>query len=171
LESKNHMESSKSQAENQEKDKDDFDDFLEEDTLEVDEEVIPYDSMKVKLNWSRVIFVGIILSIFTTGLTLLAMWIIISRNDNRAIYLLTEIILLIECGIFFTFGGCVGTFKQSFTLNRLRFRKNKDKKITGADTKLAIGSSYTYVFAGIILGLFSLIAHFIIASIPSEAFL
>ena len=171
MESKDHIESSKSQIENQEKEKDDFDDFLEEDTLEENEEIIPYDSLKVKLNWLRVILVGIVLSIFTAGLTLLTMWIIISRNDNRTIYLFTEIILLIECGVFFTFGGCVGTFKQSFTLSRLRFRKDKDKKITGADIKLAIGSSYTYVFAGIILGLFSLIAHFIIASIPSEAFL
>ncbi|MBN1330787.1 MAG: hypothetical protein JXA54_15045 [Candidatus Heimdallarchaeota archaeon] len=171
MESKEQLESSKSQVNSQEKVNNDFEDFLHEDSLSKESEVIPYDSMKVKLKWSRIILVGIILSIFTTGLTLLTMWIIISRNDNRSIYLFTEIILLIECGLFFTFGGCVGTFKQSFTINRIRFRKNNDKKITGADTIMAIGSSYTYVFAGLILGLFSLIAHLIIIRIPSEVFI
>lgn len=149
---------------------DDFENLLENDTTE-DSEIVPYDSQKVKLKWSRVIIVSFVLAIFTAGLTLLTMWIIISKNENKAIYLLLEIILLIECGVFFTFGGCVGTFKQSFTINRLRFRKNKEKQITGADTKIAIASSYTYVFAGILLGLMSLIAHFIIANIPSDAFI
>ena len=52
--------------------------------------------------------------------------------------------------------------KQSFTLDRIKVRLFKGEHITGADTKIAIGSAYTYIFAGVILGIVSLIAWYIV---------
>ncbi|NHJ41114.1 MAG: hypothetical protein FK731_13870 [Asgard group archaeon] len=132
-----------------------FDEFVTE--IKADKEVeIPYDSQYVKLNWLRVILISLFLTIFAVGITLLVLW-IISRNKSY-IFNYSPWFFLFECGLFFTFGGCVGTFKQSFSISFLRNRFLKKDSITGADTKLAIGSSYTYIFAGALLGLASYFA-------------
>ncbi|NHK29784.1 MAG: hypothetical protein FK730_00435 [Asgard group archaeon] len=132
-----------------------FDEFLTEETIEKEDEV-PFDSQIVKLNWFRVFFISFLLTIFAIGVTLLVL-LIISRN-KPLIFIYSPWFFLIECGLFLTFGGCIGTFKQSFTISYLRNRFFKTDKITGADTKLAIASSYTYVFVGILLGLASILA-------------
>jgi hypothetical protein len=132
-----------------------FDDFIPEETIDKEDEV-PFESQIVKLNWFRVLLISIILTFFTVGITLIVL-VIINRN-RPVIFLYSPWFFLIECGIFFTFGGCIGTFRQSFTISYLRNRFFKTDKITGADTKLAIASSYTYVFAALLLGLASFLA-------------
>jgi hypothetical protein len=133
----------------------DFDEFIPEETIDKEDEV-PFESQIVKLKWFRVLLISFILTIFTVGVTLIVL-VIINRNRSY-IFLYSPWFFLVECGIFFTFGGCVGTFRQSFTISYLRNRFFKTEKITGADTKLAIASSYTYVFVGLLLGLASFFA-------------
>lgn len=136
-----------------------YDEFISEDKVEKEDED-PFDSQYVKLNWYRVIFISLFLSFFVVGITLLVLW-LISRNKSY-IFNYSPWLFLLECGLLLTFGGCVGTFKQSFSLSYLRNRFLKKDKITGADTKLAIGSSYTYIFAGVLLGLASYFAWLVI---------
>ena len=132
-----------------------FDEFIPEETIDKEEEV-PFETQIVKLNWFRVLLISIILTFFTVGVTLIVL-VIINRNRSY-IFLYSPWFFLVECGIFFTFGGCVGTFRQSFTISYLRNRFFKTDRITGADTKLAVASSYTYVFVALLLGLASFLA-------------
>jgi hypothetical protein len=120
-----------------------------------------YESMKVKLKWSRVIIVGLVIGLFICGITLLIVW-LISRNDREQLWLFLPWIFFIIFGLLFIFGGCVGTVKQSFTLDAIRRRMAKGEKITGADTKIAIGSAYTYILSGVVVGIASLIAWLVV---------
>ncbi|MFW9922550.1 MAG: hypothetical protein ACFFDW_04585 [Candidatus Thorarchaeota archaeon] len=72
------------------------------------------------------------------------------------IYLLLPWIYFIITGAVFIWSGCIGTMKQSFTLDRIKVKITKGESITGADTKIAIGSAYTYFIAALIVGLASL---------------
>ena len=120
-----------------------------------------FKSMQVKLRWSRVLIVGLIVGLFICAITLLIVW-LISRNDRAHVILFLPWIYFIVCGLMLIFGGCVGTVKQSFTLDIIRRRMAKGETITGADTKIAIGSAYTYIFAGVIVGIASLITWLIV---------
>lgn len=120
-----------------------------------------YDSMKVKLKWSRVLIVGLVIGLIICGITLLIVW-LVSRNDREQLWLFLPWIFFIIFGLLFVFGGCVGTVKQSFTLDAIRRRMAKGEKITGADTKIAIGSAYTYILAGVVVGIASLIAWLVV---------
>lgn len=132
---------------------DDFEHYLSDESTNDQTETVPYETNIVKLNWLRVFIVSIIVTIVFTGLTFLVIW-IIGRN-NYAIWAFVDWILFIEFGVFLTFGGCLGTWKQSFSLNQLNVKLFKGDKLTGADTKLAIGSSYTYIIAGCFIGIIS----------------
>ena len=123
-------------------------------------ELEKYLSSKVKLRWSRVLIVGFAVSIVLIGVTLLVVWII--SNTNQLIWYYTTWIFFIECGLLFIFGGCIGTVKQSFTLDSVKVRIFKGEKITGADTKIALGSAYTYVLTGFFIGIASLISWLIL---------
>ncbi|MBK5113355.1 MAG: hypothetical protein KGD59_12075 [Candidatus Heimdallarchaeota archaeon] len=141
----------------------DPDEFIEQ----ISDSEIPqeeYDSKDVKLNWSRVIIVATVIALFITGLTLFVFW-IISRNAGTYVYLFVSWAYFIETGLLLTFGGCVGTVRQSFTIDRIKKRFSKGDKITGADTKIAIGSAYTYILSGVLLGIVSVIAWVILKRI------
>jgi hypothetical protein len=141
----------------------DPDEFIEQ----ISDSEIPqeeYDSNDVKLNWSRVIIVAIVIALFITGLTLFIFW-IISRNAGTYVYLFVSWVYFIETGLLLIFGGCVGTVRQSFTIDRIKKRFSKGDKITGADTKIAIGSAYTYILSGVLLGIVSVIAWVILKRI------
>ena len=124
------------------------------------EELAKYLSSKVKLRWSRVLIVGFVVSIVLVLVTLLVVWII--SNTNALVWYFTTWIFFIECGLLLIFGGCIGTVKQSFTLDNIKVRIFKGEKITGADTKIALGSAYTYVLTGVFLGLASFISWLIL---------
>lgn len=119
-------------------------------------EIEKYLSSKVKLRWSRVIIVSFVISIVLVLVSLLVIWII--SLANAVVWYLPSWIFFIECGILLIFGGCMGTMKQSFTIDRIKVRFFKGEKITWADTKIAVGSAYSYIFAGIIIGIASLVA-------------
>ncbi|NHJ49075.1 MAG: hypothetical protein FK733_14910 [Asgard group archaeon] len=127
---------------------------------EIEEVEVPLESQVVKLNWLRVLTITLILTTIVVGITLIAL-LIVSRN-KELIFLFSPHIFFLECGIFLTFGGCLGTFRQSFSISYLRHKFTKTDMITGADTKLAIASSYTYIFAGVLLGLASLLAWYFV---------
>ncbi|MCF2143863.1 MAG: hypothetical protein K9W42_09200 [Candidatus Heimdallarchaeota archaeon] len=120
---------------------------------------IPYETMVVKLNWFRVVLVSLIVTAFLTALTFLVVWLV--ALNYSVVWAFLDWIFFIECGILFTFGGCLGTWKQSFSLNVINRRLFKADKLTGADTKLAIGSSYSYIFSALLLGLISVILFII----------
>ncbi|MHA1739522.1 MAG: hypothetical protein ACTSXA_00915 [Candidatus Heimdallarchaeota archaeon] len=120
-----------------------------------------YDSMKVKLKWSRVLIVGLIIGLLICAITLLIVW-LVSRNGREHLWVFLPWIFFIIFGLMFIFGGCVGTVKQSFTIDAIRRRMAKGESITGADTKIAIGSAYTYILAGAIVGIASLIAWLVV---------
>jgi hypothetical protein len=120
-----------------------------------------FDSMQVKLKWSRVFLVGLIVGLFFCAITLLIVW-IVANAGRPQLYLFLPWIYFIEFGLMFIFGGCIGTVKQSFTIDAIRRRMAKGEKITGADTKIAIGSAYTYIFSGVVIGIASLITWVIV---------
>ena len=120
------------------------------------DELEKYLSSKVKLRWSRVVIVSFVVSIVLILVSLLVVWII--SLANPAVWYLISWIFFIECGVLLIFGGCMGTMKQSFTIDRIKVRFFKGEKITWADTKIAVGSAYSYIFAGIIIGIASLVA-------------
>ncbi len=131
-----------------------FNDSLREDGAQ--EHLEEYLTNKVQLRWSRVLIVSIVVAIVLVLVTLLACWII--SFSNPIIFLFLSWIFLIELALLFVFGGCIGTVKQSFTIDSIKSRLTRGERITGADTKIAIGSAYSYIFAGVFLGLASLIA-------------
>ena len=116
-----------------------------------------YESLDVKLNWSRVIIVSIVITLVIVGITQIVFWIISSRIGTY-VYLFVSWAYLIETGLLLIFGGCIGTVRQSFTIDRIKRRFTKGEKITGADTKIAIGSAYTYILSGFLMGIVSIIA-------------
>ncbi len=122
---------------------------------------IPYESIEVKLKWSRVIIVAIVISLFVVGITLLVFWILGRQYDEVFVFSFLSWTFLIETGLLLIFGGCIGTVRQSFTIDRIRKRFTKGESITGADTKIAIGSAYTYILSGLLLGLASFLAWLI----------
>ncbi|MHA1123374.1 MAG: hypothetical protein ACTSUW_01475 [Candidatus Heimdallarchaeota archaeon] len=122
---------------------------------------VPYESIEVKLKWSRVIIVAIVISLFVVGITLLVFWILGRQYDEVFVFIFLSWAFLIETGLLLIFGGCIGTVRQSFTIDRIRKRFTKGESITGADTKIAIGSAYTYILSGLLLGLASFLAWLI----------
>ncbi|MHA1555814.1 MAG: hypothetical protein ACTSPM_02660 [Candidatus Heimdallarchaeota archaeon] len=120
------------------------------------EQLEEYLTNKVRLRWSRVFLVSIVVAIVLVLVTLLVCWIISFSNQFIFIYL--SWIFLFEFGLLFIFGGCIGTVKQSFTMSSIKARLTRGERITGADTKIALGSAYSYIFAGVFLALASLIA-------------
>lgn len=138
----------------------DFDDYYSAMETGPTEEDI-YDSMQVKLKWSRVLIVGFIIGLLICLITMFVLW-LVARNGREHLWLFLAWIYFITCGLMLIFGGCVGTVKQSFTLDAIRRRMAKGDKITGADTKIAIGSAYTYILAGVVVGIASLIAWLVI---------
>ncbi len=152
----NTFETENSSDDNQDT-KSDFESSEEEISSETFEE---YESAKVKLRWSRVLIVASVLALFFVGVTLLVLY-FISKN-NSVIFLYLPTFYLIECGLLLTFGGCVGTVRQSFTIDAIKHRLVKGEKITGADTKIAIGSAYTYIIAGFLIGFASFIAWLVV---------
>lgn len=138
----------------------DPDEFIEQiSDSEIPEE--QYGSIEVKLNWSRVIIVAIVISLIVVGITLLTFWILGRQYDEVLVFFFLSWAFLIETGLLLIFGGCVGTVRQSFTIDRIKKRFTKGESITGADTKIAIGSAYTYILSGVLLGLASFIAWLI----------
>lgn len=135
-----------------------FDARLNKDRNREDNE--EYLTNKVRLRWSRVFLVSVVVAIVLVLVTLFVCWII--SFSNQIIFLYLSWIFLFEFGLLFIFGGCIGTVKQSFTIDSIRVRLTRGERITGADTKIAIGSAYTYIFAGIFIGVASLIAWAII---------
>ena len=119
-----------------------------------------YLSNEVTLRWSRVFIVSIVVAVVLVSVTLL--FCLIIKNAVNLIFLFLPWIFLIEFGLLFIFGGCIGTVKQSFTIGVIRARLTRGERVTGADTKIAIGSAYTYIFAGIYVSLASLISWLII---------
>ncbi|MCK5299421.1 MAG: hypothetical protein KAJ76_10970, partial [Candidatus Heimdallarchaeota archaeon] len=117
----------------------------------------PYESVEVKLKWSRVIIVAIVISFIVVGITLLIFWILGRQYDEVLVFFFLSWAFLIETGLLLIFGGCIGTVRQSFTIDRIKKRFTKGESITGADTKIAIGSAYTYILSGVLLSLASLI--------------
>ncbi|HUU77202.1 MAG TPA: hypothetical protein VMX55_02575 [candidate division Zixibacteria bacterium] len=124
------------------------------------EELEKYITSKVKLRWSRVFILSVIISTVIALINILVVWII--HFSNALIKYWTPWFFFIECGLLLIFGGCVGTTKQSFTLDKIKVRFFKGENITGADTKIALGSAYTWIFTGVFLGLASLIAWLIV---------
>ncbi len=116
-----------------------------------------YISMAVKLNWFRVIIVAFAITVIISGIVQLIFWILSKYYASELVYPFLSWAYLIATGLLLTFGGCVGTAKQSFTIDRIRKRFSKGETITGADTKIAIGSAYTYIFSGVLLGIISII--------------
>ena len=106
---------------------------------------------KLRIRWSRVLILALILSVIFIGINWLVFWILL-RNG---FVLNLPLALLIECGILLIVGGCLGTIKQSFMINRLKIRVFKGEKITMADTKIALGSAYTYILLGVFVGIAS----------------
>lgn len=131
-----------------------FDDSLSEDSAQ--ENFEEYLTNKVQLRWSRVFIVSIVIAIVLVLVTLLVCWVI--SFSISFIFLYLSWILLFEFGLLFIFGGCIGTVKQSFTISSIKARLTRGERITGADTKIALGSAYSYIFAGVFVGLVSLIA-------------
>ena len=121
-----------------------------------EEELEEYLTNKVTLRWSRVFIVGIVVAIGLAAVTLLVCWII--SYSVSIIFLYLPWIFIVEFGLLFIFGGCIGTVKQSFTIGAIKARLTRGERITGADTKIAIGSAYTYIVAGVLIGLASIIA-------------
>lgn len=121
----------------------------------------PYESLEVKLKWSRVIIVAIVISFIVVGITLLIFWILGRQYDEVLVFFFLSWAFLIETGLLLIFGGCIGTVRQSFTIDRIKKRFTKGESITGADTKIAIGSAYTYILSGLLLGLASFLAWLI----------
>ena len=121
-----------------------------------EEDLEEYLTNKVTLRWSRVFIVGIVVAIGLAAVTLLVCWII--SFSVSIIFLYLPWIFIIEFGLLFIFGGCIGTVKQSFTIDAIKARLTRGERITGADTKIAIGSAYTYIVAGVLIGLASIIA-------------
>ena len=121
----------------------------------------PYESVEVKLKWSRVIIVAIVISFIVVGITLLIFWILGRQYNEDLVFFFLSWAFLIETGLLLIFGGCMGTVRQSFTIDRIRRRFTKGESITGADTKIAIGSAYTYILSGLLLGLASFLAWLI----------
>lgn len=121
----------------------------------------PYESVEVKLKWSRVIIVAIVISFIVVGITLLIFWILGRQYDEVLVFFFLSWAFLIETGLLLIFGGCIGTVRQSFTIDRIKKRFTKGESITGADTKIAIGSAYTYILSGLLLGLASFLAWLI----------
>lgn len=138
----------------------DPDEFIEQiSDSEVPKE--PYESLEVKLKWSRVIIVAIVISFIVVGITLLIFWILGRQYDEVLVFFFLSWAFLIETGLLLIFGGCIGTVRQSFTIDRIKKRFTKGESITGADTKIAIGSAYTYILSGLLLGLASFLAWLI----------
>lgn len=138
----------------------DPDEFIEQiSESEVPKE--PYESVEVKLKWSRVIIVAIVVSFVVVGITLLIFWILGRQFDEVLVFSFLSWTFLVETGLLLIFGGCIGTVRQSFTIDRIRRRFTKGESITGADTKIAIGSAYTYILSGLLLGLASFLAWLI----------
>jgi hypothetical protein len=136
------------------------DEYMEHITeSEIPEETL--ESMDVKLKWSRVIIVAFVITLIVVGLTLLVFWILGRQYNDELVFAFLSWAFLIETGLLLTFGGCVGTVRQSFTIDRIRKRFTKGETITGADTKIAIGSAYTYIFSGVLLGLVTFLAWLI----------
>ena len=121
----------------------------------------PYESVEVKLKWSRVIIVAIVISFIVVGITLFIFWILGRQYDEVLVFFFLSWAFLIETGLLLIFGGCIGTVRQSFTIDRIKKRFTKGESITGADTKIAIGSAYTYILSGLLLGLASFLAWLI----------
>ena len=122
-------------------------------TTDVDASVV---ITEVKLKLAIVFIVSLVLTVVIISLTVLIVWIV---HFNRAqIYLYTPFIFFVECGFLFIFGGCIGTVKQSFTIDWVKVKLMKGEHITGADTKIAICSAYTYILVGLFLSIISLIA-------------
>jgi len=121
----------------------------------------PYESLEVKLRWSRVIIVALVISFVVVGITLLIFWILGRQYDEVLVFFFLSWAFLIETGLLLIFGGCIGTVRQSFTIDRIKKRFTKGDSITGADTKIAIGSAYTYILSGLLLGLASFLAWLI----------
>ncbi|MBD3190129.1 MAG: hypothetical protein GF308_05775 [Candidatus Heimdallarchaeota archaeon] len=116
------------------------------------------ESFTLKIRWSHVFMIAIILAVIVIAINLLLFWILL-RNDlfgNLPLW------LLIECALLLIFGGCLGTAKQSFMISYLKNRLVKGEKITGKDTKIAIGSAYTYIIAGFFIGFASFLSWIIL---------
>ncbi len=138
----------------------DPDEFIEQ----ISDSAIPkesYESLEVKLRWSRVIIVALVISFVVVGITLLIFWILGRQYDEVLVFFFLSWAFLIETGLLLIFGGCIGTVRQSFTIDRIKKRFTKGDSITGADTKIAIGSAYTYILSGLLLGLASFLAWLI----------
>jgi len=116
-----------------------------------------YESLDVKLNWFRVIIVAFAITVVIAGIIQLIFWILSRYYAPEIVYLFLSWGYLIATGLLLIFGGCIGTVRQSFTIDRIRKRFSKGEKITGADTKIAIGSAYTYIFSGFFLGILTII--------------
>ena len=123
-------------------------------------ELEEYLSNEVTLRWSRVFIVSIVVAVVLVLVTLLVC--VIIKNAVPLIFLFLPWIFLIEFGLLFIFGGCIGTVKQSFTIGIIRARLTRGERVTGADTKIAIGSAYTYILAGVYVSIASLIAWLIV---------
>ena len=94
------------------------------DSEEIDE--IPYETQKVKLRWSRVFLIATILTIILTGISVLIIW-RVSINREQVI-LFSPMFFFIECGLLLIFGGCIGTIKQSFTIDYIKVKLMKGEK-------------------------------------------
>ncbi|NHJ04726.1 MAG: hypothetical protein EAX90_07880 [Candidatus Heimdallarchaeota archaeon] len=136
-----------------------FEEYYEDAPTDL-EELEKYLTSKVKLRWSRVFILSIIISIVLVLINILVVWLV--HYSIALIYYWTPWFFFIECGLLLIFGGCVGTTKQSFTLDKIKVRIFKGENITGADTKIALGSAYTYIFTGVFMGLASIIAWLIV---------
>lgn len=137
--------------------------ILDENNSEVPtdpEELESYISNAVKLRWSRVIIVAFVIGLVLIAVNLIIIWVV--NMYYPIFYLGLPWYFFIEMGILFIWGSCLGTMKQSFTIDRIKNRLIKGEPITGADTKIAIGSAYTYILAGVILGIASFISWLIV---------
>ena len=78
---------------------DEYDDYYEAMQTGPTEEDI-YESMKVKLKWSRVLLVGFIIGLIFCGITLLIVW-LVARADRPQLWLFLPWIYFIEFGLMF----------------------------------------------------------------------
>lgn len=130
----------------------------QQDLMDSTKEPINHKSITIKLRWSRVFMIATILSLFVIVVNILAFWLLLNNDlfGNLPLW------LLIECGLLLIFGGCLGTTKQSFMINWVKVKLLKGEKITGKDTKIAIGSAYTYIIAGFFVGIASFISWIVL---------
>jgi hypothetical protein len=115
-----------------------------------------YRPSEVEIRWSQVGLVGSILGLVIVGLNFL--FFLILKINRPYVFIYLPWAFFLECGLLLTFGGCVGTVKQSITIDRIRKKLSKGENVNWIDTKIALGSAYTYILAGVILAIASFIA-------------